>query len=184
MFGPAELPLVVDLDGTLIFNDSSRLTLQRYLRKEPHGIFLVASWWIRGNAFVKRELAKRVPVTCADFDYNEKLIEALRIQKKSGRQLILATGADYLIAKRAVDSLDLFSDIIASDGRNNCISFKKAALLNERFGRKKYVYAGNSTQDYAVWVDSAYAVAVNAPPEVRNKLSYINVPQSVFDDKS
>lgn len=180
MFGPDNLPIVVDLDGTLILNNSSITTLKKYIQNEPLGIFLIPFWWIRGNAFVKRELAKRVPLLSSDFQYNDDLIDALKKEKKKGRKLILATGADQIVAEKVIEELDLFDDVVASDGNENKVSFKKAEHLNKLFGNKNYVYVGNSTQDYAVWVDSAHAVAVNAPDVVLEKLSMINVSQEIF----
>lgn len=180
ILGPAHLPLVVDLDGTLIFNDVTSTALRQYLVRVPWGVAFIALWGLQGMAFVKQKIGLQVVLTPQDLDYNEALISALRAEKSKGREVILATGADARLAEQAVGHLDLFSAVIASDGKCNCVSFGKAEALNARYGAGNYAYAGNSTQDYAVWAQSGHAIAVNTPPEVLMKLQQINVPQSVF----
>lgn len=180
ILGPVHLPLVVDLDGTLIFNDVTTTALHQYLARAPWGVAFLALWGLRGMAFVKQQIGLQVAFTPEDLEYNEPLIAVLRAEKAKGREVILATGADARLAEQAVGHLDLFSEVIASDGRRNCVAFAKADALNTRYGLGQYAYAGNSHQDYAVWAQSGHAIAVNAPPEVLKKLQQINVPQSVF----
>lgn len=182
MFGPKNLPLIVDLDGTIIFNDSSTTCAKKYLRAAPWAVFSFLAWYIKGIAYLKRQLGLRVTICPQDFEYNQELIEQLQREKKSGRIIVLATGADHETAHGIVDPLGIFDEVIASDGIKNCISEQKALALNAKFGKKQYVYVGNSTQDFAVWADSAHAVAVNAPPNVLAKLTQINVSQTVFSE--
>ena len=57
-----QIPLVVDLDGTLIKTDLLWESLARLLRRNPLRIFHVLFWWARGRAFLKKQLASRVRI--------------------------------------------------------------------------------------------------------------------------
>src|ERR1700691_355636 len=94
---PAEnqIPLVVDLDGTLIQTDLLWESLAQYLRRNPLGLFLALFWWTRGRAFLKKQLARRVRLDPAALPYNKDFLAWLKEQKASGRKIILATASDF-----------------------------------------------------------------------------------------
>ena len=56
----SQIPLVVDLDGTLIKTDLLWESLARLLRRNPFSIFQILFWWTRGRACLKTKLATRV----------------------------------------------------------------------------------------------------------------------------
>ena len=91
---PKNIPLVVDLDGTLIRSDLMWESLARLLRRNPFALFQILFWWTRGRALLKQKLAARVTVAPADLPLNEKFLAWLREEKKSGRKIILATASD------------------------------------------------------------------------------------------
>jgi hypothetical protein len=55
--GPAEPPLCVDLDGTLIAGDLLWEALLALLRQRPWLLLLVPLWLLRGKAHLKEQLA-------------------------------------------------------------------------------------------------------------------------------
>ena len=69
-----QLPLVVDLDGTLIRTDLMWESFARLLQRNPFAIFAVLFWWTRGRAFLKQQLARRVQIDPATLPYNEKFL--------------------------------------------------------------------------------------------------------------
>ena len=50
-----QVPLVVDLDGTLIKTDLLWESLARLLRRNPLWLFPVLFWWTRGRALLKQQ---------------------------------------------------------------------------------------------------------------------------------
>lgn len=168
---PAEnqIPLVVDLDGTLIRTDLMAETLARYLRRNPFGLFLVLFWWTRGRAFLKRQLSRRVRLDPAALPYNEDFLRWVKEQKASGRKIILATASDFDMAKPVADYFRIFDDVLASDGRTNLRSENKLKALTARFGERQFDYAGNSSADLAVWRGSRKAIVVNASASVQKQ---------------
>lgn len=160
------VPLVVDLDGTLIHSDMMWESIARLVRRNPFAIFQLLFWWTRGRALLKQKLAARVQVNPAELALNEKFLAWLREEKKSGRKLILATASDLKMAHPIAERVGLFDEVMASDGNTNLRSENKLRALEEKFGKRGFDYAGNSTADFAVWRGSRQAVVVNASPAV------------------
>jgi len=160
------VPLVVDLDGTLIRTDMMWESLSRLLRRNPFAIFQILFWWTRGRALLKQKLAARVQVDPASLPYHEEFITWLHEEKKSGRKIILATASDLKMAQPIADQVGLFDEVLASNGKTNLRSENKLRALTEKFGERGFDYAGNSTADFAVWRGSRQAVVVNASRRV------------------
>jgi apolipoprotein N-acyltransferase len=159
-------PLVVDLDGTLIRTDMTWELLSRLLRRNPFAIFQVLLWLTRGRARLKQKLGERVQFNPAALPYHEKFLAWLRAEKKSGRQLILATASDLKMAQPVAAYVGLFDEVLASDGKTNLRSENKLRALTKKFGARGFDYAGNSSADYAVWRGAREAVVVNASRRV------------------
>ncbi|MDR3458206.1 MAG: apolipoprotein N-acyltransferase [Verrucomicrobiae bacterium] len=161
-----DIPLAVDLDGTLLRTDMMWESLAQLLRRNPFAIFQILCWWPRGRAHLKQKLAARVTINPATLPYNETFLTWLQEEKKSGRQLILATASDLKMAQPIADHVGLFAEVMASNGAINLRSENKVRALTEKFGARGFDYAGNSAADYAVWRGSRQAVVVNASPGV------------------
>lgn len=177
---PASTPIVVDLDGTLIYSELSFLSLKRFFQGYPHLWWKFPFWLLKGRAHTKERLARIINISADDLDFNEKLVAELKTLKAKGHSLILATGANKLYADFVAQQLPLFDRIIASQSGHNTISHVKARILVESYGEGNLVYYGNSMQDIAVWRVSAYAVAVNAKPKVIRALKDLKTPWEIF----
>ncbi len=156
-----QIPLVVDLDGTLIKTDLLWESLLQWLRKNPLGIFIVLLWWTRGRAFLKQRLGERVKINPAILPVNEKFLNWLREQKASGRRMVLATASDFQMAKLVADYFGFFDEVLGSDGRTNLRGKNKLKALVGKFGERGFDYAGNSSVDLAVWRGAHAAIVVN-----------------------
>jgi apolipoprotein N-acyltransferase len=163
------IPLIVDLDGTLIRTDLLWESLARLLRRNPFWIFPILPWWMRGRACLKKHLARRVKIDPATLPYQQQFLTFLREQKSAGRRLVLATASDLQMALPVANHVGLFDEVLASDGKTNLRSGNKLKLLTEKFGPRGFDYAGNSTADFAVWRGAREAIVVNASRSVLNQ---------------
>jgi apolipoprotein N-acyltransferase len=154
--------LVVDLDGTLIKTDLLWESLAQLLRRNPLMLFAVLFWWMRGRAFLKRQLARRGTIDPAALPYHEPFLAFLREQKKAGRKLILATASDRDMALPVAKHVGLFDEVLGSDGKTNLRAANKLKALTDKFGERGFDYAGNSAPDLAVWRGAREAIVVNA----------------------
>ncbi len=182
MADTSNIPLAVDLDGTLIRTDMMFKSLARLLRRNPLALFQVLWWWMHGRARLKQQLAARVTITPAELPYNEDFLAWLRREKQAGRTLVLATASDIKMAQPIAAYVGIFDQVLASDGRINLRSENKCRLLTEIFGDHGFDYAGNSSADLAVWRGSRAAVVVNASRSVRRAAEMCTNLGPVFCD--
>ncbi len=160
------MPLVVDLDGTLIRTDMLHESALRVLRDSPGSALRIPLWLSRGKAVLKERLAGLVDIDPASLPYNAELLEWLKAQKSDGRKLILCTASDKSLALAIAEHLTIFDEVMASDGVTNLAGPNKAAVLHERFGQAGFDYVGNSSADIAVWRCARNAIVVNGSPSL------------------
>ncbi len=154
-------PLCVDLDDTLIRTDLFHETLFLVLKRTPQALFLIPFWLLKGKAYLKRQLALRAEMEIANLPYRTELIQYLKEEQQGGRHLVLVTAADQLLAERIQGHLQLFGDVLASNGHLNLRGAGKAKLLEEKFGRQQFDYAGDSRTDFAVWRSARRAIVIS-----------------------
>src|ERR1019366_3537417 len=131
-----QVPLIVDLDGTLIKTDLMWESLACLLRQNPFALFAILLWWTNGRAFLKQQLARRVKIDPAALPYNEKFVMWLREQKSAGRKIVLATASDLQMAKPVANHAGIFDEVLASDGKTNLRSESKLKTLVVKFGER------------------------------------------------
>jgi 4-hydroxybenzoate polyprenyltransferase len=174
-------PLCVDLDGTLVKTDTFAQALLLLIRTRPSALFSIPGWAADGLAAFKRCIAQEIQLDPAALPFHPELLAFLKSEYAKGRPLILATASDAIPARAVADHLSLFSDVIASDGITNLKSARKRDALIARFGEKNFDYAGNATDDLAVWKAAAGIIAVNPCASVRRALK--NQTVQIFEDR-
>src|SRR5579883_1274797 len=176
------VPLCVDLDGTLIRTDVLWESLALLLKRNPLYLLALPFWLLRGRAFMKKQIAARTELNPADLPYHGPFLEYLRAEHTKGRPLILATAADLRLAQAVADHIGLFSAVLASDGKTNLRGKNKGNTLSERFGKKSFDYAGNSTVDLPVWQQAREAIVVNANDHLAERAGKLTTVGRVFNE--
>ena len=173
---------MVDLDGTLIKSDLLFETANRFITQHPFQTPRLINWLANGKSFLKARLAEMSVIDPASLPYNEPLISWLREQKAQGRQLVLATASHRSLAETVAWHLDLFDEVLATEGEINLKSQHKRDRLISRYGERGFDYVGNDSADLAVWKSAQRAYVVSSSPSLIAKArAYGNVEQ-VFDD--
>jgi 4-hydroxybenzoate polyprenyltransferase len=163
-------PLVVDLDGTLIRTDMLLESINQFLIKHPFMFFKIIIWMFYGKVILKRNLAHYVKLDVATLPYNKEVLEWLRSEKESGRRIVLATASHQIIAIKIASYLNLFEDVLATEGNTNLKSTAKAQALIDRFGEQAFDYVGNDWPDLQVWIKAHTAHVVNPPDKLLVKI--------------
>ena len=159
--GP-EIPIAVDMDGTLILTDMSWVSIRRVILRRPWYVLgMLAKEFTGKRAQWKRDLAERLVFDPAELEYHEGFLDWLTGERAKGRTLILATASDRIIAEQVAGHVGLFSDVMASDSAFNLRGEKKAEALVSRFGEGGFAYAGNSKHDLPVWERAGGVIVVN-----------------------
>ena len=190
VLAPSEIPLCVDLDGTLVKSDTFHDSLCVLLRIHPSILFRIPGWLFApgkrgGKARVKAEVASFAPLDATHLPYNQPLLRFLGEQHRQGRQIYLATGADVSLADRVAKHLGLFSGVLASDGRNDSVNLTgnhKLAALQQRF--PVFDYIGNATADVPALSHSRHAYTANPTLGLRSALRSRRLqPVQEFQDR-
>ena len=173
------IPLVVDLDGTLLRTDLLLESGLRLIKQKPWLVLWMPLWLMKGRAYLKREIFQRVQMDVALLPANEKLLAWLKDEKASGRHLVLATASDYQLACLVAKPLGLFDAVLGSDGQRNLKGREKLKTIVELCG-KEFDYAGNSRADLAIWHGCRQAILVNASRAVERSARRVGNVVHVF----
>jgi len=163
------LPLVVDLDGTLLLTDMLHESSLQLVRDAPWKALALPVWLAGGKATLKRRIAQQVEVPVAHLPYNQPLVTWLREQRATGRRVVLCTASDQALADAIAAHLGCFDAVMASDGATNLAGPAKADALVRAFGERGFDYAGNSRADLPVWRAARAAIVVNASASVARR---------------
>ena len=138
----AAVPLVVDVDGSLVRGDLLTEGLLRLFADSPAKSFALPFWLAGGRAPLKRWLAQQTgTLPAATLVLNPAVLEEIDTAKQAGREVWLASGSDELVVAplaREVGAAGCF----ASDGRTNLVGHVKADVLVRHFGEHGFDYVG------------------------------------------
>jgi phosphoserine phosphatase len=164
---PISVPLVLDLDGTLISGDLLYKSFFSILRRNPLIVFSCAAWLLKGRAALKRQLALRNRIDWERLELHQDVLALARGEKTAGRVIVLATAADAVLAGQLASRLGFIDRLYASDGERNLKGTTKAEMLRRMFP-KGFIYAGDSKADLAVWAHASGVILVNPRKSVRD----------------
>jgi 4-hydroxybenzoate polyprenyltransferase len=162
----AVVPLVVDLDGTLLRSDLLLETGMAFVRSNPLGLFRALGWLAGGKIELKAGLAEATCLDVSVLPYDPVVIKLIESARNAGRPVVLATASHRSLAERVAEHLGLFDEVFATDARCNLSAHRKRDLLVERYGEAGFDYVGNSSDDLSVWAAARRAYVVNPEPGV------------------
>lgn len=164
MRSTSSLPLVIDLDGTLIYSDLLWESIVLFLKQRFFQAWRLPLWLLRGKAGFKAKLASQVVFHPAALPYDKELLIMIAQQRALGRVVVLATGSPRSLAELVAGHLQLFDRVLATDGTTNLTAANKARELVSAYGDKGYDYIGNARADIPVWHSSNIAYSVTRRP--------------------
>ena len=168
-------PLCVDLDRTLIKEDILIEDLLKVVLKKPQKLPFAFLWLLFGKSFLKYNLAKIYPPDPARLTYNESVINLVKLRHCKKGKVYLATASTKSRAESIANFLGIFDGVFASDKNINLKSKKKAEVLSNSFGYKRFDYVGDSRSDFPVWrcCDQAFILGDN--PSLLCRIQKINL---------
>ena len=175
---------MVDLDGTLTLTDTLHESVLALVRTKPFMLFLIPIWLAKGVAYLKLKVAENSILDVTTLPYNVPFIDWLKEQKASGKEIVLCTAANELIAHNVFKHFDFFDDVIASDEYINLKSTNKRKTLEGKYGEHGYDYAGNSSADVEVWGGASQAIVVNANARVLAKATKVASVSETFPSEN
>jgi 4-hydroxybenzoate polyprenyltransferase len=177
--GERSIPLVIDLDGTLIKSDLLIETAFHAMGTSAARSFEALSRWRKGRAQLKKFLADS-DINFSSLPYDPAVLAVAGEAVDAGRQVYLASGSDEKLVQAVANHLGIFSGWFASDGSTNLSGEAKAQCLVSAFGAGGFDYVGNSAKDLAIWAVCRKRFAIRVPAGVRDRLVAIDPDAEVL----
>ena len=154
-----EMPLVVDVDGSLITGDLLVEGIARMLAVSPLNLFVLPFRLAKGRPACKRWVANATELPPSALVLNPAVLNEIAAAKSAGREVWLASASDEIAVAPLAEHVGAIG-FFASDGHVNLAGDAKAAALVERFGEAGFDYIGNERRDLAVWERARRAIGV------------------------
>ncbi|MDH4016979.1 MAG: HAD-IA family hydrolase, partial [Actinomycetota bacterium] len=157
-------PLYVDLDGTLIATDMLWEALRALLRERPASIAMGPLWLTRGRARLKGEWAERLRVPVDMLPYRASVLAYIEQARAAGRPVVLASASPRRWVEDVARHLDIFDDVLATDGDVNLKARAKGDAIEAHLAagghNGDFEYLGDSTADVEIWRRAGRATLV------------------------
>lgn len=176
------LPLIVDLDGTLLRTDTLVEAFAQGLFTQPGTVANACLKLLQGRAAFKRRLASGVELDFDSLPVREDLLAFLESEKAAGREIHLVTAADQSVADQAARRFAVFDSATGTSTRVNLKGPNKQRYLRDRFP-DGYAYAGDSGADLAVWRDADAMVLAGASGATARAAAELGKPIEARFDK-
>ena len=164
------VPLVTDLDDTLIHGDLLLESILAGLRQAPMATTLMIVRHYRAPQILKIRLAERVDLDLDAMPRNPQVEAALAEAKAAGRKIVLASGSTGTLVQAFAERFGEFDAVFASDKVTNLTSSRKAALLVREFGSDGFDYIGDTGKDIKVWLSARTALVARRGPRFHARL--------------
>lgn len=147
---PLSVPLVVDLDGTLLATDCLHEGVVKVAFEHPLWIPRLLLALARGRQHLKAETCSLAPLDLAALPMRQDVRRMIETERARGRAIHLVTAADDSIAQAVAGHLELFDSAAGSTPDRNLQGEAKAADLRRRFP-EGFAYVGDSASDTPVF---------------------------------
>jgi phosphoserine phosphatase len=168
--GGHEIPLVTDLDGTLIKTDLLVVAVKQLLKKNMLHTVSFFFWLLKGKAHLKHEIFKRVEIDAAALPFNESVKQFLQNEYDAGRKIILATASPETEAKKVAALFPVFSEVYGTANDVNLKGANKRDRLVQEYGEKGFDYIGDADADLVIFEACRFAYLVNPSATLTKKV--------------
>lgn len=158
--GSAAVPLVVDVDGTLVLSDYLHESIIRIAATKPLLVGLLPYWLSRGKAYFKDRIARLIPMA-PDLPTRNSVTDLIKQAKREGRAVYLASASDARYIEPLARKLGNIDGVFATEASTNLAGSAKADALVKAFGDQGFDYIGDSDVDFAVWSKARTVLAVS-----------------------
>lgn len=166
----AEVPLVVDVDGTLIRTD---LLIENFFTALATKPLVALGIWrlpLRSKAWLKDYLAGNANLDVTTLPLNRPIVDFLLQEKAKGRRIYLASASNQRLVEALARHLGFIDGTFGSNETVNLSGKAKAEALCRAFGDRGFDYIGNDRVDFAVWRRCRVAIATNATARLVRQL--------------
>ena len=182
--GVATIPLVVDLDGTLIRSDLLVESFLALLGSNPLGAGQALLSLKDGKAALKAKIADAAEIDVSTLPYDEAVLALVRQARAEGRQTFLVSASDHRYVRAVADHLQLFDGVEGTEGGTNLSGAAKADHLVQRFGEGGFDYVGDAAVDTAVWARARQGFVIAPSAALSRSLSAAGLTVTPVSERS
>jgi 4-hydroxybenzoate polyprenyltransferase len=154
------IPLVVDVDYTLLQTDLFAEGLVHILRDQPLKLpQLLVVYLSQGIVGVKEAAWKLSRHHFDELPLNPDVISLMAQANRDGRKILLCSAGCQDAVNAVGQSLDFPVECVGSRNGTNLKASRKADFLVSRFGDKGFDYIGDSKADLPVWKSARKALS-------------------------
>jgi len=169
-----KIPLVVDLDGTLLRSDLLVESFAGCLSESPLAAVRALFALRRGKEQMKSILAHAAQIDPSSLPYDADVLATIEEARNQGCPVYLASAGHARFVEAVASHLGLFDGWFASDESINLAGSEKARVLEKEFGKGGFDYIGNDRADLAVWQSARNRIAIRLSPRVTKLLTAID----------
>ena len=129
--------LCVDLDGTLVATDTLDECLL-CIARNPQKLLMVPVWLLGGKARFKERVAEAAAADLCSLPYRPSVCEYIKGQTGKVDEVVLATAANWRIAKHVAGDCEFIQNVLASDEDTNLSGERKLAAIAGIRGRPAF----------------------------------------------
>ncbi|MDU8912341.1 UbiA family prenyltransferase [Aestuariicoccus sp. MJ-SS9] len=178
----APVPLVLDVDGTLLRTDLLLESLWAALGQRPLAAVKAVWRWYGAPSRLKYELADIAAPAIDRLPLRSSVLDLAQEARAAGRDVRLVSGADQRLVDALAARIGLPGPHFGSTPGHNLTGAAKAAVLMRDFGAGGYDFAGDSAKDLAAWEGARRIVAVAPPAPLRRRLEATGKPLDLLED--
>jgi len=127
-----QVPLVVDVDGTLLRTDILHEQFLQFVATRPLESWRLIGWTMAGKAQLKSTLATNVDGNLDTVPLADEVLALIETAKKEGRPVYLASASDRRHVDELARRIGGVAGVFASDGRLNLSGEAKAGAADRR----------------------------------------------------
>ena len=164
-----DAPLVIDLDGTMLYSDTLVEGIAAGLFQKPFATLAGCVGAVFSVPKFKAWVFRNVEVDYDAIPANDRLVTWLEGEKAKGREIHLVSAAYQGVVDKLADRFGIFDSAHGSSDNHNLKGRNKRKFIVENFGPSA-VYAGDSRPDRHVWKDLGGAVYAGTSKAMARRL--------------
>lgn len=176
------VPLILDIDGSLLLTDLLRENLWAALAKG----FFATLWVVLTLIWFPARLKQRLRIIAVPdvglLPVRASVLDMARKASSSGRPVILTSGADQMLVDKLAEHLEFEGTHYGSNGERNLTGTTKAEFLVEKFGDGGFDYVGNARPDLEVWRHARSIIAIAPGQKLSARIAMLGKPVEIMGD--
>jgi 4-hydroxybenzoate polyprenyltransferase/phosphoserine phosphatase len=158
--GDSTIPLVVDVDGTLIRTDLLQEAALQLVARHPFDAWRLPFWLSQGKSTLKTQLARFGNPGTATVPLRDDTIALIREAQRAGRMVCLASASERGMVEALAARVGGIDRVFATDASVNLAGAAKAEQLVAAFGAAGFDYVGDDDVDFPVWRAARKALVI------------------------